>query len=407
MFRVSINVIFFEFLKLGLYSFGGPTAHVGFFRQKFVLKEKWLTENQYMEIVSICQFLPGPTSSQIGYTIGLLTGGSKGGLAAWLGFTLPSTLLMILGAFFLIEITNILSEESLYGLLQGFASVATPVVAMALLSMQKAFCFSFKRILITLFSTSFLFFFEFPMEQVFIISLGFIIGIYLKLGSKKSDQVDYLQSKNNNLLIAASLVLFVSFIILVILPIIIPSEKNTVLNYLAGFYKSGALVFGGGHVVLPFLEKAFVQTGFISEEMFVGGYGMVQGVPGPLFSFAAYLGAILGLSSGNALIGVAFGLICVSIIFLPGLVIMPIVLNYWSHIKTITWIRDGLGGVNASVVGLLLSVFLNPMLMNYLANPKGLILGFLSCIFIFFSKMPTWLIVMIMGPVGLTIYSFY
>ena len=158
------------------------------------------------------------------------------------------------------------------------------------------------------------------------------------------------------------------------------------MNYLAYFYQSGGLVFGGGHVVLPFLEKGFVQTGFISEEMFIGGYGMVQGVPGPLFSFAAYLGAILGLSSGNAFVGVAFGLICVSIIFLPGLVIIPIVLNYWSQINSITWMRDGLSGVNASVVGLLLSVFLSPMLMNYLENPKGLILVFLSCIFIFFSK---------------------
>ena len=231
------------------------------------------------------------------------------------------------------------------------------------------------------------------MEQIFTISLGFIIGIYLKLGSKKSEPINYLQSRNNNLLIGASLVLFVSFFILVIFPIIIPSEKNTLLNYLAYFYQSGALVFGGGHVVLPFLEKGFVQTGFISEEMFIGGYGMVQGAPGPLFSFAAYLGAILGLSSGNAFVGVAFGLICVSIIFLPGLVIIPIVLNYWSQINSITWMRDGLSGVNASVVGLLLSVFLSPMLMNYLENPKGLILVFLSCIFIFFSKMPTWLIV--------------
>ena len=405
--KVSGNAIFFEFFKLGLYSFGGPTAHIGFFREKFVLKEKWFTEDQYMEIVSICQFLPGPTSSQIGYTIGLLKGGSKGGLAAWLGFSLPATLLMVLGAFFLIELKNLINEESLYGLLQGFASVATPVVAVALLSMQKIFCFNFQRILITLLSTSLLFFLEFPMEQIFTISLGFIIGIYLKLGSKKSEPINYLQSRNNNLLIGASLVLFVSFFILVIFPIIIPSEKNTLLNYLAYFYQSGALVFGGGHVVLPFLEKGFVQTGFISEEMFIGGYGMVQGAPGPLFSFAAYLGAILGLSSGNAFVGVAFGLICVSIIFLPGLVIIPIVLNYWSQINSITWMRDGLSGVNASVVGLLLSVFLSPMLMNYLENPKGLILVFLSCIFIFFSKMPTWLVILIMGPTGLIIYSFY
>ncbi len=405
--KVSGNTIFFEFLKLGLYSFGGPTAHIGFFREKFVLKEKWFTENQYMEIVSICQFLPGPTSSQIGYTIGLKKGGSKGGLAAWLGFSLPATLLMVLGAFFLIELKNLVNEESLYGLLQGFASVATPVVAVALLSMQKIFCFNFQRILITLLSTFVLVFLEFPMEQIFIISLGFIIGIYLKLGSRKSEPINYLQSKNNNLLIGASLVLFVSFFILVIFPFIIPSEKNTLLNYLAYFYQSGGLVFGGGHVVLPFLEKGFVQTGFISEEMFIGGYGMVQGVPGPLFSFAAYLGAILGLSSGNALVGVAFGLICVSIIFLPGLVIIPIVLHYWSQIKSITWMRDGLSGVNASVVGLLLSVFLSPMLMNYLENPKGLILVFLSCIFIFFSKMPTWLVILIMGPIGLIIYSFY
>ena len=144
--EVSGNAIFFEFFKLGLYSFGGPTAHIGFFREKFVLKEKWFTEDQYMEIVSICQFLPGPTSSQIGYTIGLLKGGSKGGLAAWLGFSLPATLLMVLGAFFLIELKNLINEESLYGLLQGFASVATPVVAVALLSMQKIFCFNLSLI---------------------------------------------------------------------------------------------------------------------------------------------------------------------------------------------------------------------------------------------------------------------
>ena len=405
--KLSTKIIFLEFLKLGLYSFGGPTAHIGYFRQKFILKEKWLTENQFMEIISICQFLPGPTSSQIGYTIGLLKGGSKGGIAAWLGFTLPSALIMIFGALFLIELATLLRKEILYGLLQGLASVAIPVVAIALLTMQKMFCFSFQRILIALLTSALLFLIEFPMEQIFVISLAFILGIFLKLGSEDVEKIEYLQNEKGKIFLIALLLFLSSFVLLVILPISIPNEQNHAWHVLRSFYQSGALVFGGGHVVLPLLEKEFVQTGFISQDTFVGGYGLAQGLPGPLFSFGAYLGTILGMASENYLVGISFGLICLVMIFLPGLVLIPIVLNYWQSIKTVAWLRNGLGGVNSSVVGLLFYTFITPMLMSYLANPRGLILVFLSCLLVFFSKMPIWLIVVIMGPIGLTIYSFY
>ncbi len=403
--KLSTKIIFLEFLKLGLYSFGGPTAHIGYFKQKFVLKDKWLTENQFMEIVSICQFLPGPTSSQIGYTIGLLKGGGKGGLAAWLGFTLPSAFIMILGALCLTQLSTLVSKEILFGLLQGFASVAIPVVAVALLTMQKMFCFSSQRILIALFTTALLFLIEFPMEQIFVISLAFILGIFLKLGSEDVKKIGYLHNDKGKIFLLALLVFLLSFVTLVILPMSIPSGQNHTWNFLKSFYQSGALVFGGGHVVLPLLEKEFVQSGFISQSIFIGGYGLAQGLPGPLFSFGAYLGTILGVSSGNYLMGIFFGLICLVVIFMPGLVLIPIVLNYWQSIQTVTWVRNGLGGVNASVVGLLLYTFITPMLANYLTNPKGILLVLMSSMLMIYLKFPAWIIVLLMGPVGLFLYT--
>ena len=330
----SFYKIFSEFFILGLYSFGGPTAHIGFFQEKFVKRKKWLSEKKFMEFVSLSQFLPGPSSSQVGFLIGLQKGSYWGGLAAWLGFTIPSAFLMILSALIIVSYTNTNGMNEAVKFLYGFASVAIPIIAAALINMGKNFCFEIKRLLIFFISFFTLLIWEFPFEQVIIISLGFALGVFFNLKDKAIKDAKLsigeiiISKKNLNLLLL--IFILVSIFFLILLPIINVYNDILFLKIFSGLYKSGSLVFGGGHVVLPYLEKEFVFNNLISKELFNGGYGLAQALPGPLFSFASYIGTVIGASNdiSHALF---LGISSLIFIFLPGLMIATLAINYWNR----------------------------------------------------------------------------
>ena len=405
----SFSKIFFEFFILGLYSFGGPTAHIGFFQENFVKRKKWLSEKKFMDLVSLSQFLPGPSSSQVGFLIGLQKGSYLGGFAAWLGFTIPSAFLMILSALILISYTSMNGMNETEKVLNGFASVAIPIIALALINMGKNFCYEIKRLLIFFISFLTLLIWEFPFEQLIVITLGFVLGIFFNLRDKitrdAQPHIEKIIISNKNLNLLLLIFIIVSIFFLILLPLINVYYNILYLKVFSGIYKSGSLVFGGGHVVLPYLEKEFVFNNLISKELFNGGYGLAQALPGPLFTFASYIVTVIGASNGiyHALF---LGIASLIFIFFPGLIIATLAINYWDRLIKLKWVYNGIHGVNATVVGLLFLTFFDILLSNYLGNINGILLIIISTLLIAFLKFPSWLSVLIMGPIGYFMYSF-
>ena len=405
----SFSKIFFEFFILGLYSFGGPTAHIGFFQENFVKRKKWLSEKKFMDLVSLSQFLPGPSSSQVGFLIGLQKGSYLGGFAAWLGFTIPSAFLMILSALILLSYTSMNGMNETEKVLNGFASVAIPIIALALINMGKNFCYEIKRLLIFFISFLTLLIWEFPFEQLIVITLGFVLGIFFNLRDKitrdAQPHIEKIIISNKNLNLLLLIFIIVSIFFLILLPLINVYYNILYLKVFSGIYKSGSLVFGGGHVVLPYLEKEFVFNNLISKELFNGGYGLAQALPGPLFTFASYIVTVIGASNGiyHALF---LGIASLIFIFFPGLIIATLAINYWDRLIKLKWVYNGIHGVNATVVGLLFLTFFDILLSNYLGNINGILLIIISTLLIAFLKFPSWLSVLIMGPIGYFMYSF-
>ena len=405
----SFSKIFFEFFILGLYSFGGPTAHIGFFQEKFVKRKKWLSEKKFMDLVSLSQFLPGPSSSQVGFLIGLQKGSYLGGFAAWLGFTIPSAFLMILSALILVSYTSMNGMNETEKVLNGFASVAIPIIALALINMGKNFCYEIKRLLIFFISFLTLLIWEFPFEQLIVITLGFVLGIFFNLRDKitrdAQPHIEKIIISNKNLNLLLLIFILVSIFFLILLPLINVYYNILYLKVFSGLYISGSLVFGGGHVVLPYLEKEFVFNNLISKELFNGGYGLAQALPGPLFTFASYIVTVIGASNGiyHALF---LGIASLIFIFFPGLIIATLAINYWDRLIKLKWVYNGIHGVNATVVGLLFLTFFDILLSNYLGNINGILLIIISTLLIAFLKFPSWLSVLIMGPIGYFMYSF-
>ena len=405
----SFSKIFFEFFILGLYSFGGPTAHIGFFQENFVKRKKWLSEKKFMDLVSLSQFLPGPSSSQVGFLIGLQKGSYLGGFAAWLGFTIPSAFLMILSALILVSYTSMNGMNETEKVLNGFASVAIPIIALALINMGKNFCYEIKRLLIFFISFLTLLIWEFPFEQLIVITLGFVLGIFFNLRDKitrdAQPHIEKIIISNKNLNLLLLIFIIVSIFFLILLPLINVYYNILYLKVFSGLYISGSLVFGGGHVVLPYLEKEFVFNNLISKELFNGGYGLAQALPGPLFTFASYIVTVIGASNGiyHALF---LGIASLIFIFFPGLIIATLAINYWDRLIKLKWVYNGIHGVNATVVGLLFLTFFDILLSNYLGNINGILLIIISTLLIAFLKFPSWLSVLIMGPIGYFMYSF-
>ncbi len=342
--------VFRIFAKLGVTCFGGPIAHIGYFRDEFVVRRRWIDEHAYADLVGLCQFLPGPASSQVGFSIGLMRAGYLGGLAAWTGFTLPSAIALILFAYGASALSGLIGT----GLLHGLKLTAVAVVAQAVLGMARTLCPDRERAsiavvaaLIILFSTS-------PIAQVSAIVIGGIAGLWFcRNGSPSSSGHSAMPVSRN-----AGVVSLISFFVLLAgLPLLRAATASSGVALFDAFYRSGALVFGGGHVVLPLLREAFVTPGWLSDDAFLAGYGAAQAVPGPLFTFAAYLGTVVNVVP-NGVPGAVLGLVG---IFLPGVLILIGTLPFWDAFRKRADAQAIMRGVNAAVVGLLGAALYNPV----------------------------------------------
>jgi chromate transporter len=335
------------FLWLGCTSFGGPVAHLGYYRKELIERRRWCSEATYGEIIAISQSLPGPASSQVAFSLGLLRAGWLGGLAAWTGFTLPSAVLMIWFA---------LAQRSFHGkmaevLLHGLQVAAVAVVAQAILAMRKSLAPDWKRLLIAAVALLIAMFAPATFGTFLAMLVGALCGLLFVRSQEASHNVDF------RILRSAGAISAGLFVVLLVASAVLPKSHPGLLQIAASFYLSGALVFGGGHVVLPLLDHAVVSTGWVTQQSFLAGYGAVQAVPGPLFTFAAFLGT----SIQTALPRVAVGLTALVAIFLPGLLLMITALAFWSEMRRSYPVANSLRGINASVVGVLTAAFIRPV----------------------------------------------
>jgi len=383
--------IFSVFLRLGLTSFGGPTAHIGYFREAFVEKLKWLSDQAYADLVALCQFLPGPASSQVGFAIGLKRGGWWGGLAAWLGFTMPSAIVLVL---FGLTVTK-WSGSGDGGWMRGLQIAAVVVIAKAVHSMAKSLCPDRLRATLAIAAAAVVLAWPGTWAQVCVILVGGVIGWWmiasedlkaepeLKSGREKSPRIGWL-----------SLGLF--FLLLFGLPPLAATSGSEALTAISGFYRTGSLVFGGGHVVLPLIQAETVAPGFVSEENFLAGYGAAQAVPGPLFTFAAYLGSVMSLGPAPVLMG----MLCLIAVFLPSFLLVGGLLPLWDKMRKFTALRRALAGTNAAVVGLLGAALYRPAWTGSISGVGDFVflLGVAALLLVW--KWPVWLVVILAGLAG-------
>jgi chromate transporter len=350
--------VFLVFVTLGMTCFGGPIAHIGYFRDAFVMRRRWLDETAYADLVALCQFLPGPASSQVGFAIGLMRAGLPGGLAAWAGFTLPSAIALVLLAYG----ADMLSGAAGRGFIHGLKLVAVAIVAQAAWGMARALCPDRERASIAVAAALIVLFDASAAAQIAAIVTGGVTGFWLCRAAPPaaSGHVAVPVSRA-----AAFAALAAFFILLVGLPLLRTLTGSSGVALMEAFYRSGALVFGGGHVVLPLLREAFVTPGWVGDDAFLAGYGAAQAVPGPLFTFAAYLGAVVG-PSPHGLAGAALGLIA---IFLPGVLILIGCLPFWDSFRTRPEAQAMMRGINASVVGLLGAALYSPVWTSSVRTP--------------------------------------
>lgn len=379
-----IRSIVAVFVRLGLTSFGGPIAHLGYYRTEFVERRRWLSEAAYADLVALCQLLPGPASSQVGFAVGLHRGGLVGGLAAWLGFTLPSAVALVLFAQGAAALTGPLGA----GMLHGLQVVAVAVVAQAVWSMARSLCPDRPRATIAVVATLLVTVAPTEVGQIGAILAGAAAGSWLCRAAPVAGSAR-LSVPVSRVLAGAALVVFV--LLLIGLPIAAAVSSAPTLAVADAFYRAGALVFGGGHVVLPLLHASVVEPGWVREGAFLSGYGAAQAVPGPLFTFAAYLGAILeGPPAGWG--GAA---LCLGAIFLPGLLLVLGVLPFWESLGRGALTQAALRGVNAAVVGVLLAALYDPVWTKGIGGPADFALGLVAFALLVVWKAPPWLVVLI------------
>ena len=376
--------IFIVFLSLGLSSFGGPIAHLGFFNQELVIKKKWLDSQLFSELVALCQFLPGPSSSQVGLSIGFIKGGFSGALAAWIGFTTPSAIILILFGYGYAVYSDVVP----FGIIHGLKIFAVAIVAQAIWTMGLTFCKDVKCIIITVAVGILIVLAPTPLFQFSVIILSGVIGAFVFNISEKKEQSKFQYLMKIRL---ALTVLLSFFILLFLLPILVNMSDNPFLSVIDSFYRAGSLVFGGGHVVLPLLQTEIVSAGFVSNEAFLAGYGAAQAMPGPLFTFAAYLGTVSG-SYPNGLFG---GLIALFAIYLPSFLLVIGVLPFWHELRKIIIFKKAIIGINAAVVGILIAAFISPVATNGILSSHDFIAAFVLFLLIHFSKAPIWTLVII------------
>jgi chromate transporter len=379
----SLLEILFVSTRLGLTSFGGPVAHLGYFHNEYIQRRKWMDEKSYADLVALCQFLPGPASSQVGIGIGVMRAGVLGGIISFIGFTLPSVLALIIFALIL-QGLNIGDA----GWIHGLKIVAVAVVAHAILGMAKNLTPDLKRKAIALFALVGTLLWQTAFTQVGVIIISAFIGflLYRQHADKNDAKIKFPISKG-----FAVFCLILFFGLLLLLPIL---REVTSLNWIAmfdSFYRSGSLVFGGGHVVLPLLEREFVPTGWLSKDEFLAGYGAAQAVPGPLFTFAAYLGAVINGWQG--------GLLATFAIFLPAFLLILGALPFWDSLRRNPKIKGALMGVNAAVVGILISAFYQPIWTSSILAPIDFAFAAILFSMLVYWKLPPWLIV-VTGAIG-------
>ncbi|BCG61609.1 chromate transporter [Paenibacillus sp. URB8-2] len=364
--------------KLGLTSFGGPIAHLGYFHNEYIRRRKWMDERSYADLVALCQFLPGPASSQVGIGIGILRAGLLGGVVAWLGFTLPSVIALVAFAF-LLQGYDIAGS----GWIHGLKIVAVAIVAQAILGMGQKLTPDRHRVTIAVAAAAVALSWHTAYSQVLIIIAAGAVGLCLYRKNNAAGAAD-LQIGISRTVAVCCLALFVG--LLVALPLLRTPGETGWLAMFDSFYRSGSLVFGGGHVVLPLLEREVVPTGWVSQADFLAGYGAAQAVPGPLFTFAGYLGAMAG--------GITGAVVATLGIFLPAFLLVVGALPFWNGIRNSPKIQGVLVGVNAAVVGILLAALYDPLWTTAILEPMDFALAAILFIMLVFWKLPPWMVVL-------------
>ena len=390
--RGSAWEVLVVFLRLGLTSFGGPIAHLGYFHDDLVVRRKWLDAKMYADLVALCQFLPGPASSKIGIAVGLSRAGYWGALAAWTGFTLPSALALVLFAYGIAAFGDALGS----GWLHGLKVAAVAVVAQAVLSMTRSLAPDRERATLAVVAAALVLAVPSAWGQIGAILLGGLAGVTVLRTSAPTDHVAMPHAVSRTAAIIA-IVLF--FAILLGLPLVLAAFPSHSVRLFEAFYRAGSLVFGGGHVVLPLLQASVVPPGWVSNDAFLAGYGAAQAVPGPLFTFSAYLGAVMG-PQPNGWLGAG---LCLVAMFLPSFLLVIGPLPFWDDLRRQDWARSALRGVNAAVVGLLLAALYNPVWTAGLTGPYDFALAVAAFLLLFMWQTPPWLVVVLSAIGGAAI----
>lgn len=388
--------VLLAFARLGVSSFGGPIAHLGYYREEFVVRRRWIDDPAFADLVALCQFLPGPASSQVGFSIGLMRGGYLGGLAAWIAFTLPSAILLFLFAYG----ANALQGPIGNGLLHGLKLVAVAIVAQAILGMARTLCPDRERASIAVIVAVIILFSPSSAAQIGAIALGGLAGLWLcRAAPPPAQDEGHMSMPISRPMALAALAAF--FLLLGALPLLDAVIHAQGLALFDAFYRSGALVFGGGHVVLPLLREATVTPGWISDDTFLAGYGAAQAVPGPIFTFAAYLGAVMK-SPPNGIAGAAISLIA---IFLPGILVLMGALPFWNTFRRRSDAQAIMRGVNAAVVGLLGAALYNPIWTSAVKTPGDFALALVEFVLLTAWQVPPLVVVAIgaLGGMGLAL----
>ena len=389
----SAWAVFLIFLRLGLTAFGGPVAHLAYFRAEFVARRHWLSERSYSDLVALCQFLPGPASSQVGIALGLSRAGYGGALAAWAGFTLPSALVLTLLALGLSRWGAALAPGAWHGL----QVVAVAVVAQAVWGMARSLCPDRQRVTLMVTAACIALLQTSAWSQVgMMLAAGLAGWLWLQPGPTAAHEPLPIRVSRR----AALLSLTLFGLLLLGLPIATGWWPGQTLELISGFYRAGSLVFGGGHVVLPLLEAQLVPSGGVSGETFLAGYGLTQAMPGPLFTFAAFLGASLQQPSGQGTAGWSGGWLGLLAIFLPSFLLVVGALPFWESLRRSRHAQAALAGINAAVVGLLLAALYQPVWSGAILGPRDFGLALVALLALMFWRLPPWLVVLGCGLAG-------
>lgn len=380
---------FLTFLRLGVTSFGGPIAHLGYFRHEFVERRKWLSEHAYADLVALCQFLPGPASSQVGIALGLSRAGVPGALAAWLGFTLPSAIALVLFGMGLATLGETLGT----GWLHGLKVVAAAVVAQALWGMGKTLCPDRVRASVAVVATAIAILLPGTLGQIAVIAAG---GVFGSLVLKPATELPHAGLSAPIGRTTGACLLAVFFVLLALLPALAARTDLYPIRLFDSFYRAGSLVFGGGHVVLPLLQSEVVPKGWVANDAFLAGYGAAQAVPGPLFTFAAYLGSVSN-GSPSGWLGAAIALVA---IFLPSFLLVIGILPFWERLRRHGAMQRAMLGINAAVMGLLTAAFYTPVWTGAVRTAEDFAFAVAAFLLLQFWKLPSWLVVLLCAGVA-------